>query len=61
MDIGMGNIHILLGMAPRNSLKDYLLGKEELQEVIKIHLEGLHFISGGSGLDTVMEWSTDYV
>jgi flagellar biosynthesis protein FlhG len=59
MDIGMGNIHILLGMAPRYSLKDYLLGKEELKEVINETPEGLHFISGGSGLDNVLEWSRE--
>lgn len=57
MDIGMGNIHILLGMAPRYSLKDYLVGTEELPKVINEAIGGLHFISGGSGLDTVMEWS----
>jgi flagellar biosynthesis protein FlhG len=59
MDIGMGNIHILLGMAPQNSLKDYLLNKIEIDEVINEAPGGLSFISGGSGLDTVMEWSTD--
>lgn len=57
MDIGMGNIHILLGMTPRASLKDYLSGNKEIDDVINIAPEGLHFISGGSGLDTVMEWS----
>lgn len=59
MDIGMGNIHILLGMAPRYSLKDYLLGKEQLSDVINETSEGLHFISGGSGLENVLEWSKD--
>lgn len=59
MDIGMGNIHILLGMAPRYSLKDYLLGTEEIDEVINETSEGLHFISGGSGLDDVLEWSEE--
>ncbi len=59
MDIGMGNIHILLGMAPSYSLKDYLLGKEPLSEVINETSEGLHFISGGSGLDNVLEWSKE--
>ncbi|WP_203246241.1 MinD/ParA family protein [Sporosarcina beigongshangi] len=57
MDIGMGNIHILLGMAPRYSLKDYLLGQEQLIEIINETPEGLHFISGGSGLENVLEWS----
>lgn len=59
MDIGMGNIHILLGMAPRYSLKDYLVSNEELHEVINETSEGLHFISGGSGLDNVLEWSKE--
>ncbi len=59
MDLGMGNIHILLGMAPRYSLKDYLLGTKEIVEVVNETPEGLNFISGGSGLDTVMEWSQE--
>lgn len=57
MDIGMGNIHILLGMAPRNSLTDYLLNKKEIDEVVNEAPGGLSFISGGSGLDMVIEWS----
>ncbi len=59
MDIGMGNIHILLGMTPNYSLKDYLLGTKEIDEVINEAPGGLSFISGGSGLDTVLEWSLD--
>ncbi|KAA0966497.1 MinD/ParA family protein [Sporosarcina sp. ANT_H38] len=59
MDIGMGNIHIILGMTPRNSLKDYLLGEKEIDEVVNEAPGGLSFISGGSGLDMVMEWSKE--
>ena len=59
MDIGMGNIHILLGMTPQYSLRDYLLGTQELEIVINDAPGGLSFISGGSGLDTVMEWSPE--
>ena len=57
MDIGMGNIHILLGMTPRRSLKDYLVGGQGIEEVINSTPEGLDFISGGSGLDAVLDWS----
>lgn len=57
MDIGMGNIHILLGMTPRSSLKDFLLETEGLNEVINRTPDGLDFISGGSGLDTMLDWS----
>lgn len=57
MDIGMGNIHILLGVSPKYSLRDYLMGSNSLEDVINVDEEGLTFISGGSGLDTVLEWS----
>lgn len=57
MDIGMGNIHILLGMTTRTNLKDYLNGTKRIEEVINEAPEGLNFISGGSGLEAVMEWS----
>ncbi|WOV86103.1 MinD/ParA family protein [Sporosarcina oncorhynchi] len=59
MDIGMGNIHILLGVTPTYSLKDYLLGNRQLDEVINHENDGLTFISGGSGLDSVLDWSED--
>ncbi|MFJ7933159.1 MinD/ParA family protein [Sporosarcina sp. NPDC096371] len=59
MDIGMGNIHILLGKTPIFSLKDYLQGTEEIDAVINETEEGLRFISGGSGLDDVLEWSKE--
>ncbi|MDN4607445.1 MinD/ParA family protein [Sporosarcina highlanderae] len=59
MDIGMGNISILLGEAPRSSLKDYLIGEEELEDVINTEKEGLVYISGGSGLESVLEWSEE--
>lgn len=57
MDIGMGNIHILLGQAPKYNLMDYLVGREGIETTINETKEGLHFISGGSGLDQVVEWS----
>ncbi|BAQ10536.1 ATPase [Bacillus sp. OxB-1] len=57
MDIGMGNVHILLGTSPAYNLKDYLIGKKRLDEVMNEVPEGLTFISGGSGMDSVMEWS----
>lgn len=57
MDIGMGNIHILLGVTPRYSLKDYLLGEQSLDEVMNHANHGFSFISGGSGLDSVLDWT----
>lgn len=58
MDIGMGNIHILLGKIPPYHLKDYLTGEVPLHDVIVNYEEGFSFISGGSGLDSVLEWTS---
>lgn len=57
MDIGMGNIHILIGKTVKYSLKDYLDGNLAIQDVMFEGPGGLHYISGGSGMATVMEWS----
>lgn len=59
MDIGMGNVHILLGVTPSYSLKDYLIGTKNLDEVLNEVPEGFTFISGGSGMDSVLEWSEE--
>lgn len=57
MDIGMGNIHILIGKTVKYSLKDYLDGNLAIQDVMFEGPGGLHYISGGSGMATIMEWS----
>lgn len=57
MDIGMGNVHILLGQTPRHNLNDYLVGKVDVELVITHNHDSVPFISGGSGLDSVLEWS----
>ncbi|WP_303965060.1 MinD/ParA family protein [Sporosarcina ureae] len=57
MDIGMGNIHILFGATPSYHLKDYLTDIQQLEDVVTPIEENLAFIAGGSGLETVVEWS----
>ena len=57
MDIGMGNIHILLGKTVPTNLKDYLVGEKTLEEVMFEGPNNLQYISGGSGLSGVMEWN----
>ncbi|NME04856.1 MinD/ParA family protein [Psychrobacillus sp. BL-248-WT-3] len=57
MDIGMGNIHILLGKSAPHNLKDYLVGEKLLESVMFDGPNGLKYISGGSGLNGVLEWS----
>ena len=57
MDIGMGNIHILIGKAVQVSLTDYLEGNRLLDDVIYEGPNGLKYISGGSGMTSIVEWS----
>lgn len=57
MDLGMGNIHILLGKTARNSLTNYLQGECSIQEIIHHDDENLDFIAGGSGMSSLLRWS----
>lgn len=57
MDIGMGNVHILVGNSVKYSLKDYLDGQMALEDVTFKTEEGVSYISGGSGMSSLMDWS----
>lgn len=59
MDIGMGNIHILLGESVQYSLNDYLEGNLSIQEVMYEGPNDLQYISGGSGMSSILEWSEE--
>ena len=59
MDIGMGNIHILVGKNVKCSLKDYLEGNLSIQEVMYEGPNNLQYISGGSGMSAILEWSEE--
>ncbi|MFP3916205.1 MinD/ParA family protein [Lysinibacillus telephonicus] len=59
MDIGMGNVHILIGKTARFSLMDYLEGSVSLEEAMYEGPYNLQYISGGSGLSSVVEWSKE--
>lgn len=57
MDIGMGNVNILIGKNPQYNLNDYLSQHVSLQDVMYEGPYGLQYISGGSGLSSLVEWS----
>lgn len=59
MDIGMGNIHILIGKSANVSLTDYLNGRYHLNDVMFEGPNGLQYISGGSGMTSIVEWSPE--
>lgn len=53
MDIGMGNIDILMGVASQHTIVDMLNEELSINEVIKEGPNGLAYISGGSGLSSI--------
>ncbi|BDH61160.1 site-determining protein [Lysinibacillus sp. PLM2] len=57
MDIGMGNVNILIGRTAQYNLKDYLSGSATLDQIILDGPYNLKYISGGSGFTSLVEWS----
>ncbi|WP_394232512.1 MinD/ParA family protein [Niallia oryzisoli] len=50
MDIGMGNIDILLGSSSMYSIADFFTNGVPLKNMITVIPGGIHYISGGTGL-----------
>lgn len=57
MDIGMGNVNILIGKNAQYNLKDYLVGNAPLSDVMLDGPNNLKYIAGGSGLSSIIQWS----
>ncbi|MCX8075760.1 MAG: MinD/ParA family protein [Aquificaceae bacterium] len=49
-DLGLSNVHIMLGITPSKNLYHYFMGEVSLEEVIVPIDENLSFISSGSGV-----------
>ncbi|MGD6897558.1 MinD/ParA family protein [Bacillus sp. OG2] len=58
MDIGMGNLDILLGSSSRFNITDFFRKNVPLSEVISSGPEGLDYITGGSALGSLMKLSS---
>jgi flagellar biosynthesis protein FlhG len=62
MDIGMGNIHILLGSHHKYSIMDYIEGREpEIENIICENVHGISYISAGNGLKSIVEWKEEQI
>lgn len=59
MDIGMGNIDILMGVSSTYSIADFFSNKVSLKEVITEVPRGIHYISGGTGLTQLTKISQE--
>lgn len=52
-DLGLANIHILLGIAPRRNVSDLVNGTAAVEEILCGGPEGLHILPGASGLEAM--------
>lgn len=59
MDLGMANVHILIGNQGQYNLRDYLEGQITFDEIVYAGPYDIHYIFGGSGFSSVVEWSED--
>ncbi|MFS0751827.1 MinD/ParA family protein [Oceanobacillus sp. 1P07AA] len=55
LDIGMGNIDILIGNRSTYSIVDLLKNDTSLNEIIEKETNGLHYIAGGSSLNQLFK------
>lgn len=56
LDIGMGNIDVLLGRNSTYSISNLFDGDKTIDDLIEHGPNGLDYISGGSGLGNFIEW-----
>jgi len=56
-DMGMANLDIMLGMAPKYNLFHMILGKKSLDEIIMEGPKGISIIPGGSGIQELANLS----
>lgn len=57
MDIGMGNIDILIGQTASYTMVDLMEKKLSIQQIIKKGPQNLAYVAGGTGISSVFEWS----
>lgn len=55
MDVGMGNIDILLGNSSQYSIVDFFDEQESLKNIVTEGPNGLHYIAGGTGLSRLFK------
>lgn len=57
-DLGLANIHMMLGVSPRLLLTDVLNGSHSVRDILCDACPGVRIISGGSGMDALANLST---
>lgn len=55
LDIGMGNVNLLLGGSATKTMGDFLYNQEPLSEIVELGPGGVSFIAGGNGFQEAVE------
>jgi len=58
-DFGLANIDVMLGITTRLDLSYFLKGERTIHEIIQLGHEGVRFISGGSGVNELVNMNND--
>ena len=58
-DFGLANVDVMLGITTRMDLSYFLRGEKTLGEIIQLGHEGVRFISGGSGVNELINMKED--
>jgi len=53
-DFGLANVDVMLGVTSRYDISYFLRGEKMLHEIIQLGHEGVRFISGGSGVNDLL-------
>lgn len=59
-DLGLGNLDILLGLAPRHNLTDVIAGRKRIHEIIVEGPGGMKILPASSGIQEVTALSAGY-
>ena len=53
-DFGLANVDVMLGVTSKYNVSHFLSGEKTLPEIIQLGHEGVRFISGGSGVNELL-------
>lgn len=60
-DFGLANIEVMLGVRPQYNLADMMFRGKDLTDIITQGVEGISFISGGSGIQELASMNREQV
>ncbi|RSK27045.1 MinD/ParA family protein [Bacillus sp. HMF5848] len=58
MDIGMGNIDILMGVSPENTIVDIFTKQMSIHDIIKKGPHNLSYVAGGTGFSKIFSFDS---